>query len=377
MSMRYHLLALVLAGASWTSLWGQQQYTINTVAGNGTSGFSGDNAPAAQAQVSFPGGIAIDPSGNIYIADGGNHRVRKVSSGTIATVAGNGTAGYTGDKGAATSAQLNNPVGVALDSSGNLYIADAQNSVIRMVSTSGTITTVAGNNNPGYGGDGGAATSATLNDPVAVAVDSSGNLYIADASNNVIRLVSGGNISTLVGGAVTAQQLNHPDSIALDAAGNLYIADTVGQRVLEFSGGTVTLLAGNESIGFGGDNGPGVQAALDDPMGVAVDASGNVYVADTFNSRIRVISPNGIITTIAGSGFPAYFGDGGPALNASLYFPRSVAVDTSGNIYIGDTSSNAVRVLQPVTPSVTGNSVVNAASYAAQVSPASLGPARK
>jgi hypothetical protein len=192
-----------------------------------------------------------------------------------------------------------------------------------------------------------------------VALDSSGNLYIADAGNNVIREVSGGNINTIVGSFVTTQQLHHPDAIALDAAANLYIADTEARRILEFTGGNVIVLAGNEEIGFGGDGGPAVQATLFDPMGVAVDSSGNVYIADTLNSRIRVITPDGNVNTIAGFGYPAYSGDGGPALNASFYFPRSVAVDALGNIYVGDTDSDAIRILQPAAPMVTSNSTGN------------------
>jgi uncharacterized protein (TIGR03437 family) len=370
MSLRFCSFVLILTCACWTSLWGQ--YTISTFAGNGTAGFSGDSGPATSAQLSFPGGIAVSAKG-IYIADGSNNRVRLVANGTITTVAGNGTAGYLGDNAAATSAELQNAVGVAVDSSGNLYIADAENNVIRMVTPSGTITTFAGQNNlgAGYSGDGLAANAAQLNDPVAVAVDSSGNVYIADAANDVIREVTAGIINTIVGGAATAVQLSNPDAIAVDASGNLYIADTDDRRILEFSNGTVTVLAGNASIGFSGDNGPATQAALDDPMGVAVDAAGNVYIADTFNTRVRKIT-NGVITTIAGTGFLGYFGDGGPGTSGTLYFPRSVAVDSAGNVYIGDTFNNVVRILQPTTPSVPSNGVVNAASYAPQVSPGSL-----
>ena len=204
-------------------------------------------------------------------------------------------------------------------------------------------------------------------------MDSAGNLYIADSDNNVIRKVSGGNISTVVGGAVTKGQLHHPDSIALDAAGNIYIADTLGRRILKFSGTDVAVIAGDQSIGFGGDNGPATQASLNDPMGVAVDTAGNVYIADTFNSRIRKIALDGTITTIAGTaGYPGYFGDGGPALQANLFFPHGVAVDSAGNIYIGDTLNNAVRQLTPVANSGGTNGVVNAASYAPRVSPGSL-----
>ena len=371
MSMRYRFLAVVFAATCGPSLW-SQQYTISTLAGNGSPGYSGDSGSATQAQLSWPGAIVINSSGKVYIADGGNHVIRAVSGGTISTVAGNNKQGFSGDKAAATSAQLNNPTGVALDSSGNLYIADAANSVVRKVAADGTITTVAGSNAFGYTGDDGDATKATLGIPVAVAVDSAGNLYIADTGNDVIRKVSAGIITTVVGGAATSVQLHQPDALAIDASNNLYIADTVARRVLKFDGKNVTVIAGDQSIGFGGDNGLATQASLNDPMGVAVDGAGNVYIADTFNNRIRKISPSGIITTIAGSpGYPSYFGDGGPALKASLFFPHSVAVDSSGNIYIGDTFNNAVRVLTPVVAS-TANGVVNAASYLPRVSPGSL-----
>jgi len=371
MRMQFCLPALAVAGVCCA--FAQPQYTITTIAGNNTSGFSGDGGAATSAQLNQPNGIVVDSSGNIYIADGGNHRVRKISGGTISTFAGNGTAGYSGDGKAATAAELNNPVGLALDPAGNLYIADAANSVIREVTTNGNITTFAGNNSlgAGYTGDGGAATSAQLNDPVAVAVDTFGNVYIADANNNVIREVSSGNIITLVGGATTFGQLHFPDAVVVDQNLNLFIADTVGRRIVEFSGGNFTVVAGNESYGFSGDGGPAIQASLFDPEGVAVDPSGNLYIADTLNSRIRLVSTNGIINTIAGTGFPGYFGDGGPAIDAWLYFPRRVALDKAGNVYIADSVNSVVRMLTPVAPA-TGHAVVNAASYAPQISPGSL-----
>ena len=362
--MKCRLFGSALALAS--CLFGQQ-YVISTIAGNNTSGSSGDNGPATAAQLFQPAGIAVDSSGNIYIADAGNHRVRKVANGTITTYAGTGTAGFTGDGKAASSAQLNNPTGVALDSSGNLYIADAGNNVIRQVSTSGTITTIAGNNSLGAGntGDGGAATNAQLNNPVAVAVDSAGNLYIADANNNTIRKVSNKNISTVVFG------MHHPDAVAVDASGNIFVTDTVASRVVEYSAGNYNFIAGNLTQGFSGDGGPAGNAALFDPMGVAVDTSGNVFIADTFNSVIRVVNSKGIINTIAGNGLPGFLGDGGPATQAALYFPRAVAVDSAGNIYVGDSFNNVVRKLQPVA-APTGNAIVNAASYMSQISPGSL-----
>jgi len=345
-----------------------QQYTITTIAGSpGNAGFAGDSGSAVGSQLNFPFGLAVDKSGALYIADGLNNRVRKVSGGVITTVAGNGTAGFTGDNAAATSAELSNPTGVAVDASGNLYIADSGNNVVRKVAN-GTITTFAGNNSTGagYSGDTGTATGAQLNNPVGVAVDASGNVYIADAGNNAVRQVGGGNIITAAVG------FTHPDGVAIDSSGNLYVADTVARRIVKFSGGVYTTVAGTGQPAFGGDDGPGTQAALNAPMGLAVDASGNVYIADTLNGRIRKLTPSGTITTIAGTGALYFSGDGGPATQAALYFPRGVAVDQSGNIYIADTANSVIRQLQGSLPVVSANGVVNAASFAAQVSPGAL-----
>jgi uncharacterized protein (TIGR03437 family) len=345
-----------------------QQYTINTIAGSaGNPGFAGDSGSAVGSQLNFPTGIAVDKSGNLYIADGLNNRVRKVSGGVISTVAGNGTAGYTGDKGPATSAELNNPTAVALDSSGNLYIADSANNVVRMVSSSGTITTFAGDNTVGYSGDMALATGAQLSNPVGVVADSAGNVYIADAGNNVIRQVYSGNIVTY------AEGFTQPDAVAVDLAGNIYVADTQGRRIVKYSNsGIYTTIAGNGYGEFSGDNGPGPSAALYDPMGLTVDPSGNVYIADTFNGRIRKVTPSGIITTIAGNGTLYFSGDGGPATQAALHFPHGVAVDSSGNVYITDTVNSVVRELQGSLPVVSANGVVNAASFAPRISPGAL-----
>jgi uncharacterized protein (TIGR03437 family) len=370
MIIRQFFAPLTLGVLSLSCAW-SQQYTISTYAGNGTAGFSGDSGAPTSAELDLPLGLAFDSSGNLYIADSFNERVRKISGGDITTVAGNGTQGYTGDKAAATSAEMFSPSAVAFDSSGNLYIADTENHVVREVSTSGTITTFAGNNIGGYSGDGGAATSAQLEFPTAVAVDSSGNVYIADSGNEVIRKVSGGNISTLTG-STPGQFLNHPVSVLLDSSGNLYISDQSAYRIMKYSNGTLTAFAGNGNIGFSGDNGPAIDAALDEPSGIALDSSGYLYICDTDNNKIRKVSPGGIITTIAGLGIPGYFGDGGFATNALLSFPRGIVVDSSGNVYVSDTGNNIVRKLTPVAPAIAGGGIVNAASFKPQVSPGAL-----
>lgn len=365
MSIRF-LLPAVLSLSAWA-----QTYLIFTVAGNGTQGYTGDSGPPTSAQLALPGGIAFDSSGNLYIADSANNRVRKVSSGIITTIAGNGTAGYTGDKGPATDAELNNPTGVAVDSSGNVYIADANNQVVRMVSTSGTITTFAGSNVPGFEGDLGPANEAQLNVPVAVAVDSNNNVYIADANNNAIRIVTAGTINTVLN---TTSYLNHPDGVAVDQSGNIFVADTGNERVVEFQNTyeNYVLIAGNGVPGFSGDNGPAQDAELLDPKGVAVDAAGYVYIADTINSRIRKVGLDGTITTIAGTGLPAYGGEGQYATTAPMFFPNAVTLDPSGNLYIADTYDSTVRMLQLLTPSVVTNGVVNTGDFVPVISPGAL-----
>ena len=364
-------MPLTLGVLSLSCAW-SQQYTIKTYAGNRTDGFSGDGGAPTSAQLDLPLGLALDSSSNLYIVDSVNQRIRKISGGTITTVAGNGTGGYSGDGKAATSAELLYPSAVALDSSGNLYIADTSNHVIRMVTTGGTISTIAGDNTGGYAGDGGLAVNAELAFPTGVAVDASGNIYIADSGNNLIREVSGGNINTIVGGGVGGLFLNDPETVLVDSSGNLYISDQSGYRVLKFANGNLTVLAGNGNIGFSGDNGPAIDAELDEPSGIALDSHGYLYICDTINSRIRKVSPQGVITTIAGVGVPAYGGDGGPASNALLDFPRGIAVDASGNVYFSDTVNYIVRWMQPVTPAIAGGGAFNAASFLPHVSPGAL-----
>jgi sugar lactone lactonase YvrE len=332
---------------------------LTVVAGIGIPGFSGDGGPATSARLADPSGVALDASGNLYIADSFNNRIRKVNtSGTISTVAGDGNFGFGGDGAGATGAQLSDPVGVAFDASGNLYIADTENNRIRKVNSSGTISTVAGDGNSGFGGDGGPATSAQLAFPAGVALDASGNLYIADTNNNRVRKVNtGGTVSTVVGdgnsgfggdgGPATSAQLAFPAGVALDASGNFYIADAFNNRIRKVdSTGIITTVAGDGTPGFGGDGGPATCALLalgTGPAGVALDASGNLYIADTFNSRIRKVDTSGTISTVAGNGNDGFSGDGGPATSAQLFEPFGVAVDANGNLYISDEENNRIR----------------------------------
>ena len=291
--MRLHPAIFLSVFLSWSTFG--QTYTVTTIAGDGTSGFGADG-PALAAPLN-PAGIAVDAAGNVYIAD--DNLVRKISGGVITTVAGNGSYGFSGDGGPATSAQLLNPHGLAVDSAGNLYIADTLNLRIRKVSN-GVITTIAGNGTYGSDGDGGPATSAQLNMPYGIAVDTAGNIYIADESNNRIRKVSKGVITTVAGngafgysgdgGPATAAQLNWPRGVAVDAAGNLYIADTESNRIRKVSNGVITTVAGNGTRDFDKDKVPATTAPLNWPQSVTVDKAGNVYIADSFNNRVRKVS---------------------------------------------------------------------------------------
>ena len=330
-----------------------QSGIITTYAGGGNSGL-GDGGPATAAQVIFPTHVAVDSAGNLFIVS--NNRVRKVTAaGIISTVAGNGTQGFSGDGGPATAAEFYIPSGVAVDSAGNLFIGDYYNNRIRKVTAAGIISTVAGNGTQGFSGDGGPATSAQLNLPGNVTVDSAGTLYIVDFGNNRIRKVTAaGVISTVVGngthgfsgdgGPATSAQLNSPFSVVADAAGNLFIGDRDNTRIRKVTAaGIISTVAGNGTQGFSGDGGPATAAQLNLPMGVAVDSMGNLFIADAYNNRIRKVTAAGIISTVAGNGTQGFSGDDGPATAAQLWYPLSVAVDSAGNLFVADANNQRIR----------------------------------
>ena len=283
---------------------------ITTFAGNGVIGFSGDGGPATAAQLSNPIGVAVDGAGNVYIADQNNHVIRKVnSSGIISTYAGNAAHGYTGDGGPATAATLYYPIGVAVDASGNLFIADNQNDVIRKVNTAGIISTVAGNGLTGYSGDGASAISARLANPKNVALDPSGNLYITDYDNQVVRKVN--------------------------------------------TSGIISTFAGTGVAGYTGNGGPATMANLYRPFGVTTDPSGNVYFSEMSNNVVMEVNTSGVINVIAGNNTPGYSGDFGPATFAQLNQPMGIAIGCTGNLFIADNANYVIRVLGSIniTPS--------------------------
>lgn len=344
-----------------------------TVAGNGTAGFSGDGGPATKAQLNSPRDISLDASGNLYIADAANNRIRKVdTSGIVTTVAGNGMGDFSGDGGPALSASLNFPIAVETDSAGNLFIAD--NARLREVNTSGIINTVAGNGQFGAGPDGGPPpTHIELGLVEGLAMAPDGSLYMAaDINNGTIRKVSPAGVVTTVvgtgfpgysgdGGPARKAQLYGARDCALDAAGNLYIADTDNSRIRKVNrAGIITTVAGNGVPGYSGDGGRATSAKINYPYALEVDADGTIYIADTGTSCVRKVTPAGIITTIAGiAGLYGNTGDGGRATRARLNLPEGVALDRQGNLYVSDFNNCNVRKIDTagIITTVAGNGV--------------------
>jgi sugar lactone lactonase YvrE len=392
---------------------------ITTIAGNGRAGYSGDNGLALHASFNFPAGLCLDPTGNLYVADRNNHRVRRVDkSGIVTTVAGVGIPDMGGDDGPAVDAYLNYPSDLVCDGKGNLYISDRSNNRIRKVDSQGTITTIVGMGLPEFGGDFGPATGAFLKYPFGIDLDQKGNLYIADRGNNRIRKVdTQGIITTIAGdgthffsgdyGPATRASLAYPTDVVVDGQGNLYIADRNNNRIrkvsslgimttvmgtgesgyngdneiasestlhlpfalalsldgklvivdrnhfrvrgMDLKSHSITTLAGNGDFWFRGDGGPGTGATLDSPSGMAVDSRGHVIFSDKMHNRLRLIDEKGFIFTFAGTGNQGNEGDGGTALEASLFLPGAVAVGPKNNIYFVSPqgSSKFVRKIDP------------------------------
>lgn len=323
----------------------------------GQGGFAGDGGAALLARFNFPEGLALGPDGTLFVADTGNNRIRKISpEGIVTTYVGTQRGGYNGD-GPADQVSLWNPCDIVLDAQGNLYIADTGNAIIRKVTPDGQVITIAGTpRRHGYGGDNGPATQALLNAPRGLGIDPQGNLYIADTRNQRIRKVTpDGLITTLAGtgkmgfsgdgGPALQAQLRNPMDVAVDAQGNIFIADTHNFRIRKVTpDGLITTICGTGKTGFNGEVVPALQALLGEPQGIALDSRGNLYIADSINFRIRRLSPEGLLTTIVGTNQHGFEGDGGPSSQAQVEdMLMGILIDQEGNLYFSDSSNHRVR----------------------------------
>ena len=336
-------------------------YSIDTIGGTGHQGYGGDGGPATEAIFHTPSGVAVDAAGIVYLADRNNRRIRRIgASGVVTTVAGTGRQGTAGDGGPATDAPLFNPNAIALDADGGIYVVTGLGHRVRRIDASGTITNVAGTGVQGSDGDGGPAVEAQLNRPNAIAVDGKGNVYVAEyGAHRVRKIDAGGTITRFAGngvkgyggdgGLATLAQLDFVNGLAVDAAGNVYIADMNQARVrMVDPSGTITTVVGTGIGGWSGDGGPATQAQVTTPAGIAIDTEGNLFVSEYWAGRIRKVDPDGIITTIAGTSVQESHGDMGPASRAGLDRPRAIAVGPAGNLYITEAFGHKIRILRPV-----------------------------
>ncbi|HTI33388.1 MAG TPA: NHL repeat-containing protein, partial [Miltoncostaea sp.] len=375
--------ALALAGPA-AAISGSD--VIRTFAGNGTATASGDGGPATAAGIPGPVGLTAAPDGTLFVPTPGASTIRRIApDGRISTYAGTGTAGFSGDGGQATAAQLDEAVDVALDGAGNLYIADRGNHRVRRVTPQGVITTIAGTGNNAFSGDGGPATSAELNNPVGVTVDAAGNVYIADELNHRVRRIDGNGVittfagtgvagSTGDGGPAAAAQLDRPIDVRVDGLGNVFVADIGASRVRRISpDGTITTVAGTGVPGFSGDGGPAGAAQINAPIEVVPDAFGNVYISDSANHRVRRVNGAGVISTIVGTGTAGFAGDGGPASEARINTPAGVVLNLAGDLFLADRGNNRIRTVDnPLPPGAIPEGTAQCARVPAR--PTNTGP---
>jgi len=349
------------SGCSTTATVATSICGVTTIAGNGTAGYGGDGGAATAATFDKPGALVFDGSGNIYVADGLNFCVRKINSvGIITTIVGDGINGYSGDGGQATAAKVSGVKQIAIDGSGNMFIADAGNNVIREINSSGIISTVAGNGTAGFSGDGGNATNAELNSPLGVGIDNFGNIIIADNNNQTIRMVNPSGIITTIagtpgtsgysgdGGNATMAKLSSPQNIITDISGNIYISEG-GNDIIRIinSSGIIRTFAGNGTSGYSGDGSAATNAEFSLPIGMSIDCSGNFFIADANNNVIRKINTSNIVSTIVGNGTSGYSGNGGAATAALMSNPNGVAIDENENIYVGEIGNQIIRKIGP------------------------------
>lgn len=351
---------LHLAPTLWQATTAELPLTISTFAGNGTQGSSGDGGPAINATFSSPTQVAVDRRGDLYIADYGNSRIRKMDRlGVITAFAGTGEAGFAGDGGPALQAKINFPHAITVTDKGTVYFTDTKNHRVRKITPAGIITTIAGNGQAGFSGDGGPALNASLNQPEGIAVDARGNLFIAEFNNHIIRKITPAGIITTVAGngkagfssdgsLASKASLNITPAVAVDSSGNLYLCDRENHRVRKVDRrGIITTVAGNgveATTANIGDGGVATAASLNRPVGLALDRAGNLYIAERNGHRVRKVTPAGIITTIAGTGVAGFNGDHADATKAMLNTPRRLTINPAGNVlYIADTGNHRIR----------------------------------
>lgn len=359
----YLLLSVVTLPVSFS------QGIITTIAGNGITQYIGDGWPATSYSLAQPTGLCMDKSGDIYETDYAESRIRRLDThDTLYTYAGIGVPGYTGDGGPASTATFANPTGVAMDTAGNLYITEEYNHIVRKITrATGIVSTICGTGVAGYAGDGGSAMTAMLNQPAGLCLDKAGNIYIADKNNNRIRKIDAltGTITSFAGigsagysgdgGPANTTKLAYPMSVCADTANNIYIADNANHRIrrVDAATGTITTVTGMGGQAYTGDEGQAIYARISEPNCVHMSKRGNLYISDYGNNVIRVITPDGIIHTVAGSGLFGYSGDGGPALSATFQRPTAICTDNQENLYIADGENSAIRKVTPVYTGIT------------------------